>query len=135
MYVPALTVWKGDFLGHYWRRECFLGNILMNSTYLTWIRNLLYSYCCVWDYANAKSSQCSDSFMMANISISKCQEYKALAISWEPLQKEDILRMYGTASNKIHWFIASPSQAQNIKLLRNYYWILRRTIEEKGTTT
>jgi len=41
--------------------------------------------------------------------ISEYQVYKVLAISWEPCTAKDVWRIYGKGSNKIHWFIASPS--------------------------
>lgn len=115
-----------------------LGNIEMNSTSSPWTGNLLYGYCCMWGYANVKvnRSQCSDSFIMANVSVSEYQKYKVLVISWEPFTaKEDVWRMYGKDSNKIHWFIASPSQLQWIKFLRNCYWNFRRNYWKGGATT
>lgn len=101
-------------------RVFLLRHIEMNSISSPSTRNLLYSYCCMWGCANVKAnpSQYSNSFIMASISVSEYQGYKVLAISREPCTaKEGVWRMYGKGSNKIHWFIASPSQLQQIKLL------------------
>lgn len=121
-------------------RVFLLGNIEINSVSSPWTRNQLYSSCCMRGYASAKvnPSQYLDSFIMANISVSEYQKYKVLAISWEPCTaEEDIWRMYGKGSSKIHWFIAPPSHLQQIliKLLRNCYWILRRNYWSGGGTT